>query len=338
MRRIRIHGHSGLSTIIVGGALGTLGSYAPLHNTVVITDANVRRHHRHAYPPCAVIEISAGEQAKTLDTVKDICLQLMDMGADRSSFLVGIGGGVVCDITGFVASIYMRGLRFGLIPTTLLAQVDAAIGGKNGVNLDGYKNMVGVFNQPRFVLCDLSLLGTLPKRDLLSGFSEIVKHALIRDAELFSYVEANSERGLSLDPESMERLLYDSLVIKSSIVGRDEMEKDERRLLNFGHTFGHAVEKVSGMSHGEAVSIGMGMASRVSEAMGYLGAEDVQRIEALLIKLGLPVRLDAISERVFDAMRRDKKRRGEGIHFVLLKGVGQGFVKEMLIQELEEAI
>ena len=167
-----------------------------------------------------------------------------DCEADRASFIVGIGGGIVCDVTGYAASTYLRGLKFGFVASTLLAQVDAAVGGKNGVNWEGYKNMIGVFNQPDFVICDPLLLRTLPRREVLSGMAEVVKHALIADAGLFSYLEENGSGVLDLRPEVMERLVCDSVRIKSSIVNRDEREKGERRLLNFGHTFGHALEKV----------------------------------------------------------------------------------------------
>jgi len=339
MKAIQVRGRSGASTILVGEAIESLGSYAPLDKTVIIADTNLCRHYQKDFPPsCNVVEIASGEEVKTLETVKEICLKLMEIGADRSSFIVGIGGGVVSDIAGFVASIYMRGVRFGFVSTTLLSQVDAGIGGKNGVNLAGYKNMLGVFNQPQFVICDLNLLKTLPRKELLSGFAEIVKHAAIGDPELFSYLEANYEKGVSLDPEVIERLVCDSVAMKSSIVNRDEQERGERRKLNFGHTFGHAIEKSAGISHGEAVSIGMAIASRLSHKWGYLTLEEVERIETLLKKLGLPVRLDCALEDLLDAMRKDKKRNGRGIHFVLLKGVGHAFVEEMPIYELGEAI
>jgi len=218
MTVIQIHGDTGDSTILVGEVLESLGKYAPLEKTVVITDENVSRHYQKDFPSCEVIEIGTGEKIKNLDSVRKICQRLMDMEADRSSFIVGIGGGVVCDIAGFVASTYMRGIRFGFVSTTLLAQVDASVGGKNGVNLGGYKNMVGVFNQPEFVICDMNLLKTLPEKELLSGFAEIVKHAAIGDPKLFSCLEENYEKALKLDPQVIEKLVSDSLNIKSSII------------------------------------------------------------------------------------------------------------------------
>jgi 3-dehydroquinate synthase len=338
MKAIRIHGSTGDSTILVGESIRSLKKYGPLERAVVVTDENVRRHYQKDFPPCEVIEIGSGEKVKTLETVREIYQRLTEIEADRSSFIVGIGGGVVCDITGFVASTYMRGVDFGFVSTTLLSQVDASVGGKNGVNLGGYKNMVGVFNQPEFVICDLNLLKTLPEKELLSGFAEIVKHAVIGDPELFSYLEANYERGLSLDTEVIQRLVCDSIVIKSSIVNRDEKETGERRKLNFGHTFGHAIEKTAGISHGEAVSAGMVIASELSKKRGYLSPEEAEKIVTLLKKLKLPYRIQIDHSGVLDALKKDKKRNGISIHFVLLKALGNAFVEEISINELGEAV
>jgi 3-dehydroquinate synthase len=285
-----------------------------------------------------VIEIANGETVKTLESVEEICSKLAELEADRSSFIVGIGGGVVCDITGFVASIYMRGVRFGFVSTTLLSQVDASVGGKNGVNLGGYKNMVGVFNQPEFVICDMSLIKTLPERELLSGYAEVVKHAVIGNPTLFSYLEENYEKGLAVDNSIIKRVVSDSITLKASIVSRDETEKGERRKLNFGHTLGHAIEKTLGVSHGEAISVGMVMASRLSAQMGYLSQEDAERIEILLKKLKLPVGLPLNRQNLLDAIRKDKKRSGSRVHFVFLKRIGHAFVEKISIHELGEAV
>ena len=202
--------------------------------------------------------------------------------------VVGIGGGIVCDICGFVASTFLRGVRFGFVATTLLAQVDASVGGKNGVNFGGYKNMVGTFNQPEFVLCDLDLLRSLPEEQLQCGFAEIVKHAAIADAGMFEALEKDAERALALDPMVIEGLVYDSLVIKSTIVNQDEKETGERRKLNFGHTFGHAIEKVTGVPHGQAVSAGMVLAAGLSHQRGLITASEKDRLCALLEQLNLP--------------------------------------------------
>jgi 3-dehydroquinate synthase len=276
-----------------------------------------------------------GEEIKNLDTVRMIYEKLIELEVDRSSFVVGIGGGIVCDITGFVASTYLRGVRFGFVSSTLLSQVDASVGGKNGVNFAGYKNMVGVFNQPEFVICDIDLLKTLPKKEVLCGLAEIVKHAAIGNKTLFSFLETHDEKALRLDYEVIERLVWDSVQLKSSVVNRDEKEAGERRVLNFGHTFGHAIEKTLGVRHGEAISVGMVIASALSEKRGHLLAEDTKRVESLLKRLGLPTRLQFNREKVIEALRKDKKRQSEDIHFVLLQSLGHAIVEKISMKELE---
>ncbi len=335
MRELKIKGATGDSTLYIGESLQNLKDYIPPVKTVIITDSNVKYHYHKDFPPAEVIEIGIGEKIKNLDTVRMVYEKLIDFEADRSSFIVGIGGGIVCDIAGFVASTYLRGVRFGFVSSTLLSQVDASVGGKNGVNFGGYKNMVGVFNQPEFVICDMGLLTTLPKKEVLCGLAEIVKHAAIGDAALFSYLETHYEKALALDHEVIERLVWDSVVLKSTVVNKDEREAGERRKLNFGHTFGHAIEKTAGVPHGEAISVGMVIASSLSEKRGLLTAEDVKRIESLLKRLRLPTRLQLNEEKVLEALRRDKKRQSENIHFVLLQSLGHAIVEKISIKELE---
>ena len=331
---LKIQGGTANSTIVSGGRLQDISQYIPHRSRVVITDTHVRRLYEKDFPDCEVIEIGTGEGIKTLHTVKDIYTRLLELDADRSSFILGIGGGVVCDITGFVASTYLRGLTFGFVASTLLSQVDAGIGGKNGVNVNGYKNMVGVFRQPEVVICDMGMLKTLPVREVLSGFSEIVKHAAIADPVLFSYLEDNHESAVGLYRPVMEKLVYDSIVVKASVVNQDETEKGERRKLNFGHTLGHAIERETGISHGEAVSTGMLMAALLSETKGYLKREAVKRIERLLINLGLPTKMALERNGLIEAVSKDKKRSGEKIHFVFLTEIGDAFVEPMSLNEL----
>ena len=338
MKTLEIHGSTGDSYIHVGEILRNLEKYIPSKNVVLITDKNVKRFYENDFPPHPVITIDIGEKIKNLDTVRDIYEKLVAVGADRSTFIVGLGGGIVCDIAGFVASTYLRGVRFGFVSSTLLSQVDASVGGKNGVNFKGYKNMVGVFNQPEFVICDLNLLNTLPKKEILNGMAEIVKHGAIEDADLFAYLEEHSQKALALDIEVIEKLVYDSIVIKSAIVNQDELEKGARRKLNFGHTFGHAFEKTTAVPHGEAVSVGMVMASALSVKRGRLSAEDAGRIKTLLQRIGLPVDIHTEGKRVFDALKKDKKRRGDHIYFVLLNEIGNAFVDQIPINELEAVI
>lgn len=338
MKKIEIHGNTGDSQILVGERLENLHSYLNRKQAVIITDDNVARFYEKDFPKAHVIRIGAGEGVKTLETAQRIYQRLIELEADRSVFLLGIGGGIVCDVTGFAASTYLRGVRFGYVPTTLLAQVDASVGGKTGVNFMGYKNMVGVFNQPEFVVCDPAVLKTLPRRELASGFAEIVKHAAIADESYFTYLETNADSALALDPEVLQRVIYDSVVIKADIVSRDETEKGERRKLNFGHTFGHAVEKTAGIPHGEAVSIGMIVAALLSLNRKLINESDVDRIRQLLVRFNLPVAIQADQAKILDALAKDKKREGDGIHFVLLCGIGRAVVEKIGLDELESVV
>ncbi len=335
-----ITGHTGSSRILVGKAMARITQYLPDDcPVVIITDDNVRHYYADRFPAAkAVISIGTGEQVKTLDTMKMIYERLVSIEADRSVFLLGIGGGVVCDITGFAASTYLRGVRFGYMATTLLAQVDAAVGGKTGVNFMGYKNMVGTFNQPELVICDPQCLATLPEEERICGFAEIVKHAAIADAVYFESLENFSVAELSRNPGIIEPIVYRSVVIKSDIVNRDEKEKGERRKLNFGHTLGHALEKTTGMRHGRAVSIGMMAAATLSQKKNRLAPGDVLRLKRLLESLGLPTHADMDVPAVIDALARDKKREGQMIHFVLLNGIGEAVIEKIGLDLLEAVL
>jgi len=207
---------------MVGGRLEDLGQHVPTGKIIIISDRNVLKYHHQKFPACDVIAIGMGEQIKTLETVEYIIGRLLELGADRSTFLVGIGGGIVCDITGFTASIFMRGIRFGFVSSSLLSQVDASVGGKNGVNHSGYKNMIGVFNQPDFVICDIGLLETLPDNEIRNGLAEMIKHGLILDKGHFEDIETHKNMILNHDREFMEKIIFDSINIKASIVRRDD--------------------------------------------------------------------------------------------------------------------
>ena len=338
MRKIEINGNTGNSTVYIGKSIKNISNYINIGKTIIITDSNVKHYYEYSFPKCKVIEIGIGEKIKTLDTVKTIYEKLIEFEVDRSCFILGIGGGIVCDIAGFVASTYMRGIDFGFVSTSLLSQVDASIGGKNGINFLGYKNMVGVFNQPQFVICDLDMLSTLPKKILQCGFAEIVKYAAIYDGHLFSFIENNYKNALELNKSVIEKLVYDSVNIKAAVVQKDEKEKSERRKLNFGHTFGHAIEKTTGIPHGESISIGMTAAAELSVKRRTLSYKDAERIKRLLQNFRLPVKFPINKERLKDALRKDKKRKDDSIQFVLLKGIGNAFVEEIEIKELEKVI
>lgn len=340
MKIHEISGKTGYSRILVGKVMDDAAMYLPEEcPLVIITDDTVRHYYEDRFPKAlAVISIGTGEKIKTLDTVAMIYERLVSLQADRSVFLLGIGGGIVCDITGFVASTYLRGVRFGYMATTLLAQVDAGVGGKTGVNFMGYKNMVGTFNQPELVFCDPRFFHTLPEEELSCGFAEIVKHAAIADATYFETLERFSMKEQVRDPDVMESIVYRSVLIKAAVVNRDEREKGERRKLNFGHTLGHALEKTAGLRHGQAVSIGMMSAARLSMEKNLLSAEDVLRLSVLLESLHLPTRADMDVPAVIDALGRDKKREGDMIYFVLMNGIGNALIEKIRLDLLEKIL
>ena len=338
MKTITIQTASRVSKILIGEKLANLPQYLPPGKTIIITDENIMRYYGKALPPFPVITIGLGEQHKTMDTVNLIMEKLIEYEADRSTFILGVGGGIVCDVTGFAASVYMRGLRFGFVSTTLLSQVDASVGGKNGVNFSRYKNMVGVFSQPEFVLCDTAMLQTLDDREFRAGFAEIVKAAAIRDACLFTFLEDNYVKALKKDPEVMDRIVHAAVEIKADVVEKDEKESGERRKLNFGHTFAHSIEHLTGMLHGEAVSVGMDLAATLSVKQGFLPEEDRDRIRQLLQNFGLPVSTDIDPVSLLEGMKKDKKREGDYIHLVLLERTGNAFIHKTSIQHLEKLI
>lgn len=335
MNTVRIGTPAGDCRIIVDGTLEDAWSLRPAGSGAIVTDTTVRRLYGHRFPAVPVIAIEPGEGSKDLRTVELLHKEFLGLELDRSSFVTGIGGGVVCDVTGFAASTYMRGIGFGFVPSTLLAQADAAIGGKNGVNVAGMKNIAGLFRQPEHVLIDLSLLDTLPMTERRCGLAEIVKHALIASADLFGFLERDAAPLLSLDRRAVARALEESVRIKAGFVRADTLEAGERRKLNFGHTLGHGLEKLAGLPHGEAVSVGLAAAARISQARGMLSAESTERITGLLERMGLPIRFPIAAGKLFEAMRRDKKRQGDGLHFVLLSAIGRAEIVRMTMDELE---
>ena len=321
------------SCIRIGESIENSKEYVPRETTVVITDKKVRKLYGHLFPEAPVIEIGMGEGNKNLETMQYVYERLMEEKADRSAYILGIGGGIVCDIAGFAASTYMRGVRFGFAATTLLAQVDASVGGKNGVNVGGFKNMAGTINQPEFVICDPAVLKTLNHDDVLCGMAEIVKHGAILDDQLFEYIEKEYDKALNFEAVAVERMVYDSVIIKSMVVEKDEREKGERKKLNYGHTFGHALEKELGIPHGKAVGLGMVAAAHLSVKLGFLTNNAYDRIVRLLELLGLPVRIGADPEKLMRIMEKDKKKTGKSIQFVLLGNIGEAFIHPLALNE-----
>lgn len=324
------------SQVLLGESYNQVGKYLTDARVIVVTDKNVYEHYREFIRQWPVIVIKPGERNKTFGTLEYIIDKLIRLNADRSTFILGIGGGIVCDISGFAASIYMRGLRFGFISTSLLSQVDASVGGKNGINFRGYKNMVGVFRQPDFVICDHTMLKTLDSHEFITGFAEVIKAAAIKDESFFSWLEANYKAALNHDPDALQEMIYRTVKIKAEVVEQDEKEKNLRRILNFGHTFGHALEKVIGISHGEAVSLGMVMAAKLSEKLVTAPSGTAFRLQQLLSGVGLPILSPVPPDELADAMARDKKKEKEQLFLVLLRHIGEAVTRPMPHTELKQ--
>lgn len=334
MHQIKLKTPSGNTEISVGGALsGNLANISP--GPILLIDENVLCEHNDLFCPYTCLVVPSGERYKTLETVEKLYRDLVKIEADRSSLIVGVGGGLATDVAGYVASTFLRELPFGFISTSLLGQVDASIGGKNGVNLDGYKNMIGTIRQPSFVWCDLDLLKTLSRREYISGIAEVIKYGAIMDEAFLGYLKDHMSELLSLEPTVLEEVVTRSVQAKVDVVEKDEKESGLRRLLNFGHTIGHAIERNQKLLHGQAVSIGMVMASRLSVNLGLLSSSDAALIEAVISSAGLPVEISVNPEEIYANIRKDKKKSGELIHFILLDGLGKAVVRPIPLDELK---
>jgi 3-dehydroquinate synthase len=333
-----IHIENQNSKVFIGETYLNITDYLPEKKCFLICDENIHHHYGEFIEKFDHIIIGCGESSKTWSTIENIVEKLLEFGADRNSFLLGMGGGLVCDVTGFVASIFMRGLDFGFISTSLLSQVDASVGGKNGINFGKLKNMIGVFNPPKFVICDPVLLKTLPKREVRSGFGEVIKHAFIKDKNLFGFLKKNKDALLNLDPELMEDLIYKAVSIKTDVVNNDPFEKGERKKLNFGHTIGHAIENNSNLTHGEAISVGMALATKLSEDILDLDKKESQEIIETLKSFELPTNHDVSAEIINDFLIKDKKKNRNSIDFILLNAIGESCIKTIPIEKLKNKI
>ncbi len=313
-----------------------LKDVVPVANTVLVTDENVFAQHKEKFEGWKTIVIKAGEEHKQQPAVDYIIGELIKLEADRKTFVVGVGGGVVTDITGYAASIYMRGLQFGFVPTTVLAMVDASIGGKNGVDVGVYKNLAGLIKQPEFLLFDYSMLRTLPNEQWINGFAEIIKHACIKDATLFSILEKFTLHDFQQDETLLADIIERNVKIKTAVVVEDEFETGDRKLLNFGHTIGHAIENMHQLLHGHAISIGMVAACNLSEQLTGLHFGEAKRIVQLLAKYHLPVDIETDDEKVFQVLRMDKKRASNEMNFILLKKIGEAVIKPIELKVLQQ--
>ncbi|MBZ5626744.1 MAG: 3-dehydroquinate synthase [Acidobacteriia bacterium] len=343
------------SAIVERGIIGHAAQYLPTHTgkVFVVSTEDVWRHQGAALArgltgiPHEVLYLPGGENRKRLAPLEQLAEEMVRRGGDRSSMVIAFGGGIVNDMAGFLAAIFMRGIPVLQVPTTLLAQVDAAIGGKTGVNLVSGKNLIGSFHQPLAVLIDPAVLETLPEREYRSGLYEVIKAGIIREPELFHFLTEHCEDVLNRTPDAIDRIIADSVRMKAEVVSTDEREGDLRRILNFGHTFGHALEAETGYTrflHGEAVEWGMRAAVYLSELTGHLSAEDsVEILETLQLYGPIPP-LDGIpAGNLFARLVHDKKTLQGKVHFVLAVRIGEvtvvsGIDEKLVLEAIRSAL
>ena len=324
------------SQVVVGSVAEWLPRLLPKRRVVVVSDTNLDRHYHSLLGDFDHILIGLGETSKTLHTLDYIYRQFIELGVDRSTFILAIGGGIVTDVAGFAASTFMRGLEFGFVSTSLLGQVDASVGGKNGVNVDGYKNMVGTFTQPRFVICDVAMLRTLNEREFRTGLAEMIKSAIIADGELFEMLEKVDFSALHSDVELLMELVYRAIKVKAAIVERDERESGDRRLLNLGHTLAHAIEKSSSkFNHGEAVACGLALVADAACRRGVLAEQTKERICALLSRAGFTLTPPVEMAKLLKAVKKDKKAEGDYIYVVFPHAIAHCEVERMPLEEFK---
>ena len=317
------------SEIYIGPTADILSGVLPEGRVIVVSDATIDRLYHPLLAPYDTVLIGAGESIKTLQTVESIYRRFIELGADRSTFVLAVGGGIVTDVAGFAAATYMRGLSFGFVSTTLLGQVDASVGGKNGVNVDGYKN-----KQPRFVICDPEMLRTLSDREFRTGLAEVVKAAVIADADLFTRIENVSFEALRADTDLLTDAISAAVRVKADIVERDEHETGDRRKLNLGHTLAHAIEKCSNrMNHGEAVAVGTALIADAAVKLGVLLPADRDRIVNVLEKLGFDLTPPVDVKRLLKEVGKDKKSEDGMLRIVLPVGIGDCEVRPMPIAD-----
>lgn len=329
---------AGTTEYYINSSYSQLLQVAPIHHSIIITDENVHRLYGHLFTDYKVLIIDAGESSKSWETIHQLTEKLAAFEAHKSTLLVGIGGGVVTDIVGFLATVYMRGVGFAFVPTTLLAMVDAAIGGKNGINSGHYKNMLGAIRQPKMILYDNSFLETLPDAEWSNGFAEIIKYACICDAEMFTELSTNLISSYTSRPEKINVLIAKCVQHKNRIVLQDEQEKALRKTLNFGHTAGHGFETLYHLKHGSAVALGMIVALIASEQNLGLDKDIRKQLCRILEQFGLPVSLHFDVEKVLNLIRRDKKRNTDTIDFILLSSLGTAVVHPLSFEAIRLAL
>jgi 3-dehydroquinate synthase len=334
VEKIIINTPGSRSEILVGAGWESAVTLLPESGVVIITDDNIRRIYGDKFPVVPVLSVSPGEKSKSLAVIGQLAEQLLDSGIDRNGFILAIGGGVVSDLAGFLASVYMRGIRCGYVSSSLLSQVDASTGGKNGVNLGGTKNILGIIRQPEFVICDPVMLQTLSAEEYLSGLAEMIKTAVIGDMELFDMIDKNFTKIIDRDSDLLTTLVYRSVDFKASVVTEDERETGLRRILNFGHTYGHAIEMQTNVRHGFAVASGMELAAEYSLEKGLIKIDEKERIINLLNRFGLLNAHNIQGDKIEQLIMHDKKKTGTAIHFVFTAGIGKAVVEKISMADV----
>ncbi len=302
---------------------------------IYVTDENLFRLYEQYFKGKLVIVTGAGEEFKTQLSIDHIIQQLLEFEADKDCLLIGFGGGVITDIVGYTASVYKRGIPFGFIPTTVMSMADAAIGGKNGINYGVVKNVVGTIQQPELIIYDFELLKTLPAEEWINGIAEVIKYGCIADVILFEMLEKFDMHQIQSDITLAAMLIERCLKIKMTYVTKDVNDKGERKKLNYGHTLGHAIERLHELSHGHAISIGMVAACALSEKFSGLHFSDAVRVVQLLSKYHLPVDIETDHAKIFEILRHDKKRTGGEIDFILLRKIGVAEIYTLSLEYLK---
>ncbi|MCL0091705.1 3-dehydroquinate synthase [Dehalococcoidales bacterium] len=354
MRKVKVELDRDSYEVYVGsGLLSQTGSWLKENGfsdkLVIITDPTVNRLYGQALNQGLAKEgfnvitllVPEGEDQKSLETAGRLYHELTNSYAERATPILALGGGVIGDLTGFVAATYLRGVPLVQIPTTLLAQVDSSIGGKVGIDHGQLKNKIGLFYQPRLVIADIDTLKTLPSEELANGLAEVIKSAAIQSNKLFTFIEKNLDRIKSLDNEALEEIVFQSVKIKAKVVEKDERDLGLRSILNYGHTIGHAIESASDfkVEHGKAVAIGMLAEARISNKMGILDKNELVRLKSVIEKAGLPTKMPSLKlEKIIQAMKHDKKVWQGKIRFVLLKSIGSVFITDEVSPSLIEQV
>lgn len=305
------------------------------NTTYFFVDSHVYKLNFKWFDGKNTIEIPSGESSKSLDFTAKLLQQLLERDVDQHALFVGVGGGVVSDITGFIASIYKRGVRHAYIPTTLLAMIDASLGGKNGINYQGIKNVVGTIKQPDWISIRTEWLKSLPDLEWQQGFSEIIKHAILRDASMFEMLDEQNIDQFKNSSILCKNLIKKNIEIKMRLVLTDEKDQGARRLLNFGHTIGHAIEQVHQIPHGHAISIGMMYESALSVSMGFIDESITDSIQQLLHLYHLPTHMKFDATQCWEKMLHDKKRSSDQIHWIIPESIGNATLKSIPLTELE---